>query len=41
LSSIEVAEDRRQRALAWLEGLPASGADAEAIARLKAILGAS
>jgi hypothetical protein len=40
LSTIEVAEDRRQRALAWLEGLPAAGADAEAIARLRAILGA-
>jgi hypothetical protein len=40
LSAIEVAEDRRQRALAWLAELPASGADAEAIARLRAILGA-
>jgi len=40
LSAIEVAEDRRQRALAWLAELPASGADAEAVARLKVILGA-
>ena len=39
LSAIEVAEDRRQRALAWLAELPATGADAEAIARLKVILG--
>ncbi len=39
LSSIEAAEDRRQRALAWLAELPASGADAEAVARLKVILG--
>jgi hypothetical protein len=40
LSAAELAEDRRQRALAWLAGLPATGADAEAIARLRAILAA-
>jgi hypothetical protein len=40
LSPLEVAEDRRQRARDWIEGLPATGADADAIARLRAILAA-
>jgi hypothetical protein len=40
LSAIEVAEDRRQQAIAWYERFK-DGADAEAMARLKVILGAS
>ena len=39
LSPLEVAEDRRQRARDWIEGLPATGADADALQRLRVILG--
>ena len=39
LSPLEVAEDRRQRARDWLEGLPVTGADADALQRLRVILG--
>lgn len=40
LSPMEVMEDRRAQAVAWLQNLPRTGADPEALAELKAILGA-
>lgn len=40
LSAVEIMEDRQQRVREWLQGLPRTGADEDAINRLKSILGA-